>query len=562
MREVTKIPRKSNPYIVIGVIILFAILLLIDRFYWAQISQWREDEATNIWLGYTAGISNMPVGLISSAEIPNPNGMILLGFFLSFLPNLLSISFFLGVLQISVFLFVGWKSFSGNWQFLLLATVPPLSSAILRSISVEFWNQYTITLINVFFIFWALRYLEEPSLWNLPPITALILLAPSLYLAGIVNAMVMAILTIGIIIYKRPKMNNFMAVLIGVLLLISLSIFLTWSPYFQNVNLTQITGYNQTRLGIVDKFQIAWEALFGLPIYAAFQWVDNSTFESAFKNADPRILSLSTLFLLRLTGRIYFLQAIFAFTSFIYLIFVAFLKGVTTKTFDLEINHSAAKLVIVCAVFVSLSYTFSAWLGGPSWIKGERPDQTIQYLPMFLFLIFLLPFVFTTDGRVKKIITGISYVSVVIFAALNLSCGFMIIQDHLQYRGNVLTKADVPLIDKMLVVDFLANDWSEYSNSSIIPVDYDLGGGIWDWVPEFGKLLTPWYPAPMTTGRSFDYELLRQYGLTNYQEGVQLRTFGAGRYLVTYAFEDPPQVEGGHVTNYVFGRLRVTTVER
>ena len=66
----------------------------------------------------------------------------------------------------------------------------------------------------------------------------------------------------------------------------------------------------------------------------------------------------------------------------------------------------------------------------------------------------------------------------------------------------------------------------------------------------------------MTEGRGFDYELLRRYGLKNEQEGVQLRTFGNGRYLVTYAFEDPPQVKTGRVTNHIFGRLRVTTVEK
>ena len=74
---------------------LFVILVIVDRYYWAQISQWREDQATNLWLGYTTGIGNAPVGLISSQDIPNPNGMIIVGFFLSALPDLLSTSFLL-----------------------------------------------------------------------------------------------------------------------------------------------------------------------------------------------------------------------------------------------------------------------------------------------------------------------------------------------------------------------------------------------------------------------------------------------------------------------------------
>jgi len=148
------------------------------------------------------------------------------------------------------------------------------------------------------------------------------------------------------------------------------------------------------------------------------------------------------------------------------------------------------------------------------------------------------------------------------FSTINLLCGFMIIQDYLQYHGKVLTIADIPLSYKMQATDFIASDWKKHSNSNIISVDYNLDGEIWYWVPEFGKQLLHWYPAPMTGGRSFDYELLREYGLTNYQEGIQLRTFGNGRYLVTYAFEKKPQVAEGNITHYIFGRLRVSIVER
>jgi hypothetical protein len=56
--------------------------------------------------------------------------------------------------------------------------------------------------------------------------------------------------------------------------------------------------------------------------------------------------------------------------------------------------------------------------------------------------------------------------------------------------------------------------------------------------------------------------MLRRYGLKNEQEGVQLRTFGNGRYLVTYAFEEPPQITAANITEHVFGRLRVTTIEK
>jgi hypothetical protein len=403
--------------------------------------------------------------------------------------------------------------------------------------------------------------LEKPSLWSLPPITILILMAPSLYLAGLVNAMVMTLLTLGLFAYNPPGTKGVMVVLPVTALLIAISISLTWNPYFQNVMLEQISNYSESRLGIVGMFRAAWEALFSFPIYATFQWVDNSTFTSAIKHADPGILSLKTLFVLRLTGRAYLLQAVFAFAISCSLILISFWKGVSAKGFDLKINYSVAKIIVLSTLFIGLSYTFSAWLGGPAWIKGERPDQLIQFLPMLLFLIFLLPFLFINNGRSGKIISGISFSLLVIFGMINLISGFMIIHDHLQYRGNILTKADVPLIDKMQAIEFIANNWQEHSDSNIIPVDYDLGGGTWDWVADFGLKMEPWYPAPMTDGRGFDYEFLRSYGLTNYQEGIQLRTFGTGRFLITYAFKDPPQV-GEQIDHYFFGRLRVSVVER
>lgn len=545
---------KKN--ITIAFIALFVAILLVDRWYWAQISQWREDQATNIWLGYTTELNNMPVGLMSSKGIPNPNGMIILGFLLSALPNLLSVSFFLGVSQMFLFVMIGFKAFDKSPKYFLLAVIPPLSSVILSSISVEFWNQYIITLINIFYIYWAVSYLRDRSLWNLPPILALILLAPSLYLAGIVNALVMVILTIGIFLYKLPThVKGIPYILIICLTLFIFSLLITWIPYYHNVGLEKIAGYNKSELGPVAMLQTAWEALFNFPVYATFQWADMDTLSTAFKHADPNVISHTANILLRVISRVYLAQAIFAFLTLLYFIIINFFKN------EFSVNISVVRVVIISGIFIVLSYTFSTFLGGPEWINGQRPDQAVQFLPMFLLVIFLLPHLITANNQVNKIINWFSYLNLFFFCVTNLLCGPLIIRDHLQYHGNVLSEADVPLADKIQVFDFIAKDWESYSASEIIPVDYDLGGGRWDWVPEFGSALTQWYPAPMTQGRSFDYELLRKYGLSNQQEGIQIRTFGRSRYLVTYAFEDPPVPLNGEIIHYIFGRLRVSIIE-
>ena len=557
-------PRHAKRNIILFTAFAFAILIVIDRYYWALIAQWREDQAANLWLGYTARFGHVPVGLISSKYIPNPNGMILLGSLLSLLPNLLTVSLFLSLAQALLLILVGWKASAGNWQYFALAAFPALSSVILRSSSVEFWNQYTITLINIFFLFWALRYLEKPSLWNLPPIAILVLLAPSLYLAGVVNAVVMVLLTLGMVLYKRPTWKHAGAVAAVIVSILAVSILVTWRPYFQSVSLGQLAEINKYHLGPIATFRTFWESLFGIPIYGTFQWADQAIFARAFKHADEAILTQPAKILLRLVGRAYLLQAVFAFATALYTIYRTALHGVPRSDNRPAVNVPALQLVVLSVLFISLSFTISTWMGGPNWLNGERPDQIVQFLPMFLFFIFLLPVLIRIGGRAGRAITAISYFLLALFVTVNLLCGFMIVRDHLQYRGNILTEADVPLMDKEQAIRYIAQDWSRSFTSHTIPIDYDIDRGIWDGISstEPAVLLNRWYPASLTEGRGFDYEMLRRYGLRNEQEGIQLRTFGNGRYLVTYAFEDPPQVNAEKLTEHVFGRLRVTTVEK
>ena len=556
--------RHAKKNIVLLIAVLFAVLIIVDRYYWAQISQWREDQATNLWLGYTAGLGHIPVGLISSRYIPNPNGMLLLGALLSRLPSLLSVSLFLGLAQVLLLLLVGWKASVGSWQYFALAAFPALSSVILRSSSVEFWNQYMITLVNIFFLFWALRYLEKPSLWNFPPIAALILIAPSLYLAGVVNAIVMILLTLGSVLYKRPDWKQVWSVVGVIAAILAVSYLVTWRPYFQSVSLGQLSDINKNQLGPVAAFKAFWESLFGFPIYGTFQWADQEVFAKAFKHADDAILTQPTKVLLRLVGRAYLLQAIFAFGAAFYTFFLTLKEGVSNSGSRPLVHVPAIRLVILSILFISLSFTISFIMGGSNWLDGERPDQIVQFLPMFLFFIFLLPVMIKLGGRADKVITGISYFLLALFVTVNLLCGFMIVRDHFQYRGNILTEADVSLTDKEQAIQYIAEDWSHVSSSHTIPVDYDIDRGVWENVSstEPALRLDEWYSASLTEGRGFDYQLLRSYGLKNEQEGVQLRTFGNGRYLLTYAFEDPPQVKSGHATHHIFGRLRVTIIEK
>ncbi len=94
--------------------------------------------------------------------------------------------------------------------------------------------------------------------------------------------------------------------------------------------------------------------------------------------------------------------------------------------------------------------------------------------------------------------------------------GVLVIRGNLRYHGKLIP-ADVPLVNKLALVDFVAQDWRAQSSSQQVPVAYDIGGENWAWIPSFGQTYLTWYPAPYTLGRTFDFLLLREYGLTNTQ---------------------------------------------
>jgi hypothetical protein len=536
------------------------LVLAVDRYLWAGVAQWREDQATNLWLGYSRHVTDLPVGLISSTAIPNPNGMMLVGSILGLLPSLITISFALSLSQAVSIILVGWKVFKGRLSYVLLATVPALTSVILRSGSVELWNNYILTTVDMLFVFFALRYLERPSLLNIPPIVLLVVLAPSLYLAGLVNAIVMVLITVGLLLHRKPDRSRLVVATISSGAIAAVSLVLTWIPFARSVSVHQLTGANETTLRGVDRVEAAVNAVWQLPSYGSFQWSNRTTFAAAFLHSDPRILSPVSVRSLDLVGILYMLEGVFAVTVIGAVAVVALRRrsSAATPPPRLEVDAQTRRLVMLGLTFIVLSYLISPLLGGPALAYNQRLDQSVQFLPLFLMSIFLVPLAVAPSSTWLRRVTSVVVISAMVFSVVNFASGLLIVRDHQNYRGAVLSSADVPLTDELDVVEFIAADWKRHSSSDTVAVDYRLGGGKWDWVPSFGQALTRWYPAPMTLGRSFDFELRRRFGLTNQQEGVQLRTFGTGRYLVTYAFEPSPRVSEMTVTDRYFGRLRVS----
>ena len=538
--------------------IFLGLLILVDRAAWASVSQWHNDQSINLWIGYTQNISTMPVGLMSTYHIPNPNGMMVIGYLLSRLPNLWMVSAFLGCSQTGLILWITKINFKSTPKLMWLSSLPLLSSVILRITSVEFWNQYFMSFVNLLFLLWAVSYLAKPSVLKVPLLVVLICCAPAIYLAGIVNAITMLLLGAAICCYRLPadmKKTSWMALALSQAIICT-SIGITWLPYFRAVGFSQILNASQTQH--LPGGQLAFTVFLSIvlfPLYAAFQWA-----VVTFLSGSLELYNKPAQLLIPITIWLGVAQGILALTS-IGMGLKSNLRGIL-KNRTAGINRDAARLVILSAAFILLSYTLSPLLGGPAWVESERFDQTIQFLPLFMLVCFPAPFIFPLPYPLKNLIPKISYTLAVAYVLVNLTAGFFMVQSLLDYRGSFLSwsNMDVPLIQKMQAVDFMAADWEKTSNQTSIPVDYRLEGGIWSYISTIGSQYNDWYPAPMTYGRSLDFDLLRRYGLTNTQEGVQPRVFGNGRYLVTYAFEPEPEVPGATLSHVYFGRIRVSVV--
>lgn len=524
-------------------------LVVFDRVAWASVSQWREDQATNLWLGYTRNPRDLPVGLVSSVDIPNPNGLPLLAIPLSRLPGLLAISTFLGTVQAALIIWIVWLVF-GLTRAALITLGPLLSSVFLGAISVEFWGQWLMVSVDLLFFGLALSYLRRPSVKSLPLMLLVVLLPPSLYLAGIVNAVVFALLFLLLILFKLPQSTptRWILSIVTSLGILVASLALTWLPYIRTVEWDQLGAIFTGKSSWTGKLSASAHAMLRFPRWSVLQWSQESL--APIYQSSQKILPASAPFLLTSLRILQWAAVLLALASLAWFLFSL------RRSSSAAAPRSPASLPIaawmIALAFSLISCALSPLLGGPDWTRFRRPDQSIQILPFLIFLWFSAPFVF--ERAWKPFLGWAAAALSFLVVGANLILGYQVITSHLNYRGDYLSEADVPLVQKTSVVDFIAQDWLGASGSQTVPVYYDLEGQ-WPWINDMGGSMNQWYPAPMTIGRGFDYQLLRKYGLTNSQEGVQIRRQDEAVYTVAYAFQHPAGEPAS--CQHAFGRLLV-----
>ena len=123
---------KNKNFLIFFLILIFSFY---DRTLWSNISQWQVDEASTMWISLKYPFFEIPVGLISSENIPNPNGMIYFSKLLNKFPSLWLSSYFLSLLQLSLIFILAYALSRNNQKLFLLIIIPLILSLCLRSIS-------------------------------------------------------------------------------------------------------------------------------------------------------------------------------------------------------------------------------------------------------------------------------------------------------------------------------------------------------------------------------------------------------------------------------------------
>jgi len=524
--------------------ILVSCFIVIYRYFWSFISQWREDQSTTIWLSSTESILSTPVGLLSSKGIPNLNGMIIFSKIFYFVDSLLLTTLLLSLIQIFCFyILIKQLRISEGMKISLFILLS--SSTLISSSSIELWNNWVLIIFNTIFFYIYIKYLRSSELIYILLMVIISTIPAAIYLSGLVNSILMGLIVIYEVLRRKEKIqteNSFIKYSL-ILIFFGTFVYLSWFQYIKSINVSEIFSFSG--LSLYDRFNLLSDKFLEIPGLLINVWNRQSSFFILQLNRD--IVSNTTFNLFKVFVETH--KLICAFFLFALLV-------IYKNKEDIVFQESDRKFLLTSLFFVFFGTLLSPILGGPDFTKYERIEGYIQYYPFFLIFWFFV--IIKIRDYDLKFINKASVFLFVFFIFLNVCLSTFIIYDNLNYRGDKLTEADVPLTEKLEVTTYIAQDMNS-KNLEEATISYQLGGGIWDWIPSHSEKFSSWYPYyPFTVGRIYDYVLYKQYDLSNIYEGTNSRDYEDSQYIVSYIFNTPKLNDIDNYEEILFNRLRIS----
>ena len=513
------------------------LLFTVERFFWPLVASWREDEATVMWIGRKFASTDLTVGLVSSTGLPNPNGLLWIAKLISFAPDLYWSGVFLQLLHLGALLgicLVVARRVSLGAGVGLFALIGCLVAY--RGSCSEPFSQWVMLPTTLGCSCLLLLCLQTPSFKLLFGVLALLWLPPALYIAGVLNSVVFAV-ALGACACRasfreRLLKTDFKLPLLAFLGWSAVQLLFIWKPYFSMVSLAQLKSVSSMPAG--ERVERAFWELLRLPVWI-WQFACDAEFRPSLYN-DAKIVTSPWFGALGHASQWLFRA-------------LALAAAVLAYRGRLWRQSERWPWVYAPLALLALALVLSPLLGGPSFSRGERPDIGFQFASLILLPIAVclsapnLP----KSNRVGVLGLGLSFV------ASQMIAGVMALFAHNYYSGETLSGADVPLRQKMEVIDTIVREAREHDIGPEIPIDYAVDG-LWRWIRRFRPKILEQYGSPYTLGRAFDYDLDRRYGIKNALEGRRRSTPRWG-FWVNYSFERPLKNRGKTLRE--IGRLRL-----
>ena len=527
---------------------LTTVLFIIYKFFWGAIAaSWREDEATVIWIADNITALNTHVGLISSVGLPNPNLLILFSKLFTIFDSLISVSLFIAFLNITLIYFALKNKQNDYKNFLLFLLIG--FSTYLSQHTIEPWGQSVLITVNSLFLYCLFRFAINKQFYLFPLFPVIAILPSGIYLAGLTNSVLYTIFfTLFTLLNIKNVRSFFTNKYINFISVTSLFLIIrfTWIPFFNKVSINAISKVGNSSYDIllifIERYKNTVRSLFGF-------WVDERSYY--FPTMNVNIISDSTNDIYQLFLKFHWFLQRYALLNILLIFFLLIF-------FQKMLDMNYIKKVFILIFYLFLFTSISPAIGGREFLKYQRMDNYIETYFIYLYIWFFLGYCYK-NFKLSKLLHFINSFVIIVFVMFNIYFSYNILFDNYQNKSTVLSESDVPMLYKQQITEYIADDWSKTGDSSKIPIFYDLGGGIYDWVNEFGTKYSPYYPSnPYTIGRGFDYILKKKYNLSNSQEGKQFRNIEKSKYIISYIFSPENIGIYGEYENLYFGKLRLT----